>query len=81
MFDEISRKDLLIHTHLITQNVQMKKISYLHWNVVTKYMNVILKETGKFSGCLYRIIFIGNCVGHNHKFKKKQKVNNIKNIK
>ena len=53
---KFSRKDLLIHTHLITQNFQMQKINYLHWNVVTKYMKVMLKERGKFSGCLLGII-------------------------
>ena len=43
----------------------MWKINYLHRNVITNYMKVILKERGKFNGCLYRIIYIENFVGHN----------------
>ena len=70
---KFSRKDLLIHTHLITQNFQMQKINYLHWNVVTKYMKVMLKERGKFSGCLLGIIRKSK-----QKQKKKERNNNKK---
>ena len=71
---KFSRKDLLIHTHLITQNFQMQKINYLHWNVFTKYMKVMLKETGKFSVCLLVII-----TKTKQKKKKKERNNNKKN--
>ena len=54
----------------------MQKINYLHWNVVTKYMKVMLKERGKFSGCLLGIIRKSK-----QKQKKKERNNNKKKIK